>query len=127
MARYGNLDALRLKVQRYLIPNTDDDGTVRVEDAERWFLKLLDEAPTADVISQEEATRDLLNMVYELLNAAKYSINIENLSTETLDDKTIKIVRILADWQSKNIDLIKNAIKTYIEKRYTEGHKCEDD
>ena len=50
MARYIDADAVKLKVQRYLIPNTNDDGTVSVEDAERWFLKLLEETPTAEVV-----------------------------------------------------------------------------
>ena len=62
MARYGDLDAVKLKVQRHLIPNTDDDGTVSVEDAERWFLKLLDEEPTADVVPRSELE------VYENIN-----------------------------------------------------------
>ena len=35
-------DSLKLKVQRYLMPNVDDDGTVSVENAERYFLKLID-------------------------------------------------------------------------------------
>ena len=54
MARYGDLDSVKLKVQRYLIPNTDVDGTVDVAVAERWFLKLLDEEPTADVAPKSE-------------------------------------------------------------------------
>ena len=35
-------DSLKLKVQRYLMPNVDDDGTVSVENAERYFLHLID-------------------------------------------------------------------------------------
>lgn len=35
-------DSLKLKVQRYLMPNVDDDGMVSVENAERYFLKLID-------------------------------------------------------------------------------------
>ena len=35
-------DSLKLKVQRYLMPNVDDDGTVSVENAERYFLNLID-------------------------------------------------------------------------------------
>ena len=54
MARYGDLDAVKLKVRRYLIPNTDEVGMVDAAVAERWFLKLLDEAPTADVVPKSE-------------------------------------------------------------------------
>lgn len=50
MARYSDIDKIKIKVMRYLMPNVDFDGTVGVEDAERYFLKLLDEAPTADVV-----------------------------------------------------------------------------
>ena len=57
MARYGDLDSVKLKVQRYLIPNTDIDGTVDVAVAERWFLKLLDEEPTSDVVPKSEVER----------------------------------------------------------------------
>ena len=53
MARYGDLDELKLKVQRYMIPN-DGCGTVNIEQAERWFLKLIDEATTADVVPKSE-------------------------------------------------------------------------
>ena len=35
--------ALEVMVQRHLMPNVDIDGTVSVENAERWFLKLLKE------------------------------------------------------------------------------------
>lgn len=49
MNKYIEREALKLKVQRYLMPNVDTDGTVLVNDAERYFLKLLDDAPTADV------------------------------------------------------------------------------
>ena len=53
MARYGDLNELRLKVRRYLIPGVDIDGTVTIEVAERWFVKLIDEQPTVDVVPRE--------------------------------------------------------------------------
>ena len=46
---YIEREALALKVRRHLMPNVDIDGTVSVEDAERYFLKLLYEEPAADV------------------------------------------------------------------------------
>lgn len=48
--------ALELEVQRYLMPNVDIDGTVSVEDAERWFLKLLKEklAPYISALLREK-------------------------------------------------------------------------
>lgn len=50
MARYIDADKLALEVQRYLMPNVDDDGTVTVENAERYFLNLIKKQPTADVV-----------------------------------------------------------------------------
>ncbi len=50
--------ALELKVQRHLMPNVDIDGTVKVEDAERWFLRLLKEelAPyVASILREKDA------------------------------------------------------------------------
>lgn len=55
MARYIDADAITLKVKRYLIPNTDNFGMVGVEDAERYFLKLLENTPTADVVEVKHA------------------------------------------------------------------------
>ena len=48
--------AFELYVQRHLMPNVDIDGTVRVEDAERWFLKLLKEqlAPYITTLLREK-------------------------------------------------------------------------
>ncbi len=63
MARYGDLDSVKLKVQRYLIPNTDIDGTVDVAVAERWFLKLLDEEPTVDVAPKSEVAREIFEEI----------------------------------------------------------------
>ena len=50
MARYIDADEVKLNVQRNLMPNVDYDGTVTVENAERYFLNLLDNTPTADVV-----------------------------------------------------------------------------
>ena len=49
MAEYIDKEAVALKVRRYAMPNVYVDGTVMTEDAERYFLKLLEEAPAADV------------------------------------------------------------------------------
>ena len=51
--------ALELQIQRYLMPNVDIDGTVSVEDAERWFLKLLKEelAPYISALLREKDKR----------------------------------------------------------------------
>ncbi len=47
---------LELFVQRNLMPNVDVDGTVSVENAERWFLKLLKEklAPYVSALIREK-------------------------------------------------------------------------
>lgn len=50
MAEYIDREAVALKVRRYAMPNVYIDGTVTTEDAERYFLKLLEEAPAADVV-----------------------------------------------------------------------------
>lgn len=47
---YISKEALVIDVQRYLNPNVDDDGTVTVENAERWFLSLINNQPIADVV-----------------------------------------------------------------------------
>lgn len=48
--------ALELIVQRELMPNVDIDGTVAVENAERWFLHLLKEhlAPYVSALLREK-------------------------------------------------------------------------
>ena len=50
MPEYIDREAAVLEVKRYLMPNVDVDGTVSVEDAERYFLRLLEEQPAADVV-----------------------------------------------------------------------------
>ena len=50
MAEYIDREAVALKVKRHLMPNADVDGTVSVENAERYFLNLLAEQPTSDVV-----------------------------------------------------------------------------
>ena len=47
---YIDRETVMLKIQRHLMPNVGIDGTVTVEDAERYFLKLLNEQPSADVV-----------------------------------------------------------------------------
>lgn len=48
MSKYIDADIVKTKIRRNLMPNVGDDGMVSVENAERWFLKLLDEAPTVE-------------------------------------------------------------------------------
>ena len=74
MPRYGDLDALRLKVMRYLMPNVDVDGTVSVEDAERYFLKLLEDEPTADVVPKSEVAMEIFEEIYETMNSVYASV-----------------------------------------------------
>lgn len=50
MDEYIKREELALKVKRNLMPNVDVDGTVSVENAERYFLNLLAEQPVADVV-----------------------------------------------------------------------------
>lgn len=60
MSKYVDVDLIKAKVRRELIPETQGDGTVSVEVAERWFLKLLDEAPSAEEFSALKEDRDNL-------------------------------------------------------------------
>lgn len=50
MPRPIDADAIALQVRRNLIPDLDIDGTVNAADAERYFLRLLDKAPTVDAV-----------------------------------------------------------------------------
>ena len=50
MARYIDAEALKRNIRVNLMPNVDIDGTVSVENAERYFLNLIDKTSTADVV-----------------------------------------------------------------------------
>ena len=50
---YIKKEELAETVRRNLMPNVDADGTVSVESAERYFLKLIEDASTADVAQQK--------------------------------------------------------------------------
>lgn len=90
---------LELQVQRHLMPNVDIDGTVRVEDAERWFLKLLKEhlAPYISAILREKnAEIERLTRALELSNAEREA-NVKGF-TEELQDTIARykgVIRIL--------------------------------
>ena len=47
---YIDTEKLKRNIRVNLMPNVDDDGTVTVENAERWFLSLINNQPTADVV-----------------------------------------------------------------------------
>lgn len=63
MTYYVDKEALALKVQRHLIPDVDVDGTVSVENAERWFLKLLEEAPTLVITMPDDSELTLGELI----------------------------------------------------------------
>ena len=50
MSRYIDAESLVAKVKKHLNPHTDEFGMVSVEEADRWFLSLIESEPTADVI-----------------------------------------------------------------------------
>ena len=50
MARYIDAEKLKSNIRVNLMPNVDVDGTVTVENAERYFLNLIDKTSTADVV-----------------------------------------------------------------------------
>ena len=76
--------ALELKVQRHLMPNVDIDGTVRVEDAERWLLKLLKEelAPYVSALLREKDA--LIEDYRQELGRARVALNDANVEIERL-------------------------------------------
>lgn len=47
---YVDTEKLKRNVRVNLMPNVDVDGTVTVENAERYFLNLIDKTSTADVV-----------------------------------------------------------------------------
>ena len=49
MERYVNNETLKRNIRVNFMPNVDVDGTVAVENAERYFLNLIDKTSTADV------------------------------------------------------------------------------
>lgn len=50
---YVDAEKLKKNVRVNLMPNVDVDGTVTVENAERYFLNLIDKTSTADVVEVE--------------------------------------------------------------------------
>ena len=49
MPEYIERETVVTKVKTYIMPNVDIDGSVSIENAERYFLNLLAETPAADV------------------------------------------------------------------------------
>lgn len=47
---YVDTEKLKRNIRVNLMPNVDIDGTVAVENAERFFLDLIDKTSTADVV-----------------------------------------------------------------------------
>ncbi len=47
---YIDKELLKRNIRVNLMPNVDIDGTVTVENAERYFLNLIDKTSTADVV-----------------------------------------------------------------------------
>ena len=83
------MKALELQVQRHLMQNVDIDGTVSVEDAERWFLKLLKEklAPYVSALLREKDAK-----IAELQSIAEFqqSSNMKRHFELQEKDKQIK-------------------------------------
>ena len=50
MERYIDAELLKKNIRVNLMPNVDIDGTVTVENAEKYFLNLIDKTSTADVV-----------------------------------------------------------------------------
>ena len=50
MARFIDAEILKRNIRVNLMPNVDFDGLVTVENAERYFLNLIEKTSTADVV-----------------------------------------------------------------------------
>lgn len=50
MRKYIDAESLAAKVREYLNPHTDESGMVSVENADRWFLSLIENESTVDAI-----------------------------------------------------------------------------
>ena len=70
MERYIDADKLKSNIRVNLMPNVDIDGTVSVENAERYFINLIDKTSTADVVEVVEIER-LLEERDKLLKECK--------------------------------------------------------
>lgn len=92
LAEADVMRALELKVQRHLMPNVDIDGTVSVEDAERWFLKLLKEelAPYVSALLREKDA--LIEDYRQELGRARVALNDANVKIERLEALNSKLL-----------------------------------
>ena len=87
--------ALELQVQRHLMPNVDVDGTVSVENAERWFLKLLKEklAPYMSALLRDKDAE--IERLREIIVKGDYSSYTARLATETWHRNNLEFIRRL--------------------------------
>jgi hypothetical protein len=49
MSKIVDVEPIIKHIQRYLIPGTDEYGMVQVEEAERYFIELLKNAPEVKI------------------------------------------------------------------------------
>lgn len=68
MMAYIDTEKLKRNIRVNLMPNVDDDGTVTVENAERWFLSLINNQPTADVVEVPKTSIGDLSDGYHTFN-----------------------------------------------------------
>ena len=66
MSKLVDVEPIILQVQRNLIPGTDEGGMVQVEDAERYFINLLNNAPKADTVKHSKWTGFPNNGVWDI-------------------------------------------------------------
>lgn len=50
MSRYIDAESLASKVKKHLNPHTDEFGMVSVENADRWFLSLIENEPDVNAV-----------------------------------------------------------------------------
>lgn len=65
MPRYVDIEPIITNIRRNLMPNVDEAGTVTVENAERYFLRLLETAPAADVTKTKHGTWNIDTEYYD--------------------------------------------------------------
>lgn len=107
--------AFELDVKRHLMPNVDIDGTVSVENAERWFLKLLKEKLAhyiSALLREKDAEIERLTKERDLANAEREA-NVKGFTEELQNtiDRYKGVIRILEQDIATRDKLIENKVE----------------
>lgn len=114
-------DSLKLKVQRYLMPNVDDDGTVSIENAERYFLNLIDKEEEIKMkpiifieIDFEKTPVDIVSIFFEAIANRLNKDNVEIIAIP----KGVKIIEKSLE-KTNSIYTCKDPVLIYKDEEYS--------